>query len=78
MMTMPGHAVRLEVIRRFGEQRVHLRLAAGAAHAGLRIGDQVLEVGATAFHERQKSELHRRRVATGVGHDARALDLPRD
>src|SRR5207253_2241215 len=49
--------------------------APGAAHPGLGIGDQVLEIDRAALHQRQKAELHRRRVTTGIGEQPCAADL---
>ena len=57
---MTGHAIGLEVVRRLGEQRVHLGLAAGAGHARLGIGDQMLEIHQPLLHERQETQAARR------------------
>ena len=54
---------------------VHLGLAPRAAHARLRVGDEVLEVDDAALDERQEAELHRGRIAARVGDEARALRI---
>ena len=53
--------------------REPLRHAPGAAHAGLRVRDQVIQVDDAALQQRQIPELHRRRITPGIGDDARAL-----
>ena len=73
----PGTPYALKLSRRLGEQRVHFRLAAGARDARLRVGDQMVEIDDAALEERQEAELHRRRIAAGVGDDARLADRAR-
>ncbi len=75
MMAMPGHAVRLEVVRRLGEEKAHLRLASRAGGARLAIGDEMPAVDDAGLEQRHEAELHRGRIAPGVADDARLPDF---
>ncbi len=73
-MPVARHVVGDEIVRRLGVAEVQLCLASGAAHAGLCVGDQVVEIHRAALDERQEAELDRGRVATGICHQPRAAD----
>ncbi|KAG0921347.1 hypothetical protein G6F31_020361 [Rhizopus arrhizus] len=76
MVTVTGHAIGLEVVGRFREQRAHFRLAAGARHARLAVGDQGLGIDQrlAAFQQRRQAQQHGGGIAAGVADDARAGD----
>ena len=74
-VAMTGHAISLEVVGGLGEMRVQLGLAPGAGHARFGVGDQMFNIHQPLFHQRQESELHGGRVATGVGNEPRRFDL---
>ena len=74
-MPMSSHAISLEVIRRLGEQGGNFRLASGAGHTRLGIGNQAARVNHARFQQRNKPQLHRRRITTGVGNQPRRFDL---
>ena len=73
-VAMPRHAVGFEIVRSLGEQDMRLRLASRPADARLGIGDQVPRIDGTRLKQRQKAELHRGRIAAGIGDDARLAD----
>ncbi|OIQ83793.1 hypothetical protein GALL_344110 [mine drainage metagenome] len=74
-MAVAGDAVGLEVVGRFGEQQADFALASGPRHARRAAGDQVCGVDrAGGAQQRRETDLHRRRVAAGVGDDARVAD----
>ena len=68
-------AVRREPLARFREQDILLQAAAGAGDARLRIDDDVRRVDQLRFHERQKREQHRGRIAAGTGYEPRSGDF---
>ena len=79
-MPMPGNRISLEVIGRFREKYMDFRLAAGPAHAGFGVGDQVRRIDDTRLDQRQEPQLYCGRVAAGVSNhasapDARAVEL---
>ena len=74
-MPMSSHAISFEVIRRLGEQSGNFRLASGTGHTRLGIGNQAARVNHARFQQRDKSQLHRRRITTGVGNQPRRFGL---
>ena len=54
MMAVAPHAVSFEVVRRFAEERVDLRLTPRSTDPGFRIGDQMIEVNFAACESGRK------------------------
>ena len=73
-MAVARNAVRLEIIAGLGQQNTHFGLAPRPAHPGFSVGDQRFGVDDTRLQQRQKAELHRRRIAAGIGHQPRLAD----
>ena len=69
------HRVRGEIFRHLAEACLHGRLASCAAHARFGIAD---DAGRLVDHlfvdERFDGEIGRRRIASGIGHEARATN----
>src|SRR6476660_8454132 len=71
-MPMPRHTVRLEVIGRLREKYMHFRFAAGPAHSGFRVGDQMTRISQPRLDQWEKPQLHCGRIAAWIADDARA------
>ena len=71
---VPGNGVGLQALARLAQERAHGGLAPGSADTGFRVGDQTVEVHQAPLDERQETQLDRRGVAAGVGHQARPAD----
>ena len=72
---MAGYAIGLEVIGSLGEQNVGFRLAAGTRNPGFRIRNQVIDINATSFNQRQEAQLYRCRITPGVRDQPCSHDL---
>ena len=73
-VAVAGDTIGLEAVGGFGKQGVHLGLATGSGHAALAVGDQAGRVNDFGFDQGQEAQLHRSRIAAGVGHHAGRAD----
>jgi len=71
------HVVRHEIIRGLRKAEVQVSLAARRAHAGLGVGNEVIQIDDSRFDQRQEAELRRGGVAPGIGDQARRRECAR-
>ena len=73
-VAVTGDAIGLEIIARLGKQRADLGLATGARHTRLGVGDQAASIDQAGLQQRIEAQLHRRRIATRIGHQRGRFD----
>src|SRR3972149_3643975 len=73
-VSMAVHSIGLEVVRGPRKKQRGFAFPARARDAGLRVGNEMFQIDDTRLDQRQKTELHRRRIAAGVGGRERRLD----
>src|SRR5947209_6347673 len=75
-MTVVEYAVSREIVRHRNEMRARCRFLACSGYSGLRVSDNSLfAIGETRFEQRREAKDYGRRIATGVGDDARAWNF---